>query len=342
LFLCYNRAVKISDIGEFGLIELITDIVNKSRKPCSDSWRNLITVIGDDAAVYDPGDKMQLVTTDSLVQDIHFSLQITDWEALGWKAMAVNLSDIAAMGGIPNYALFSLSLPGDIEVSCIEKLYCGFIQAADIFDVAIAGGNINSAREVVITVTLLGSLEARDSLTRGAAKPGDKVAITGYTGLSNAGLRMLTQHLSIDAEAKALFREAHLKPKPRVVEGQKLLGCGVKAAIDISDGLISDLTHVCKASRVGAVINMEDVPIHPCLQRYFQDDCNNMVLAGGEDYELLFTAGKPVIERLTQSTGVPFMVIGEIVEGTTGSVKVVDNNSSEIMVKQAGWDHFKQ
>jgi thiamine-monophosphate kinase len=334
--------VKISEIGEFGLIDLISDIVNKSRKPCSDSWRNLITGIGDDAAVYDPGGKVQLVTTDSLVQDIHFNLQITDWEALGWKAMAVNLSDIAAMGGIPNYALFSLSLPGDIEVRCIEKLYCGFIQAADIFDVAIAGGNINSAREVVITVTLFGSLEARDFLTRGAAKPGDKVAITGYTGLANAGLRMLTQHLSIDAETEVLFREAHLKPKPRVIEGQKLLRSGVKAAIDISDGLIADLTHVCKVSGVGALINMDKVPIHPCLQRYFKDDCNNMVLAGGEDYELLFTASENIIEGLTQSAGMLVKVIGEIVEGTNGSVKVVDNNGSEIMVKQAGWDHFKQ
>jgi thiamine-monophosphate kinase len=333
--------VKISEIGEFGLISLLADKVKKSRKLNSDSWRNLITGIGDDAAVYDPGGKLQVITTDSMVQDIHFNLQITDWESLGWKALAVNLSDIAAMGGIPNYALVSLSLPGEIEVNCIEKLYEGMALVADHFNVAIVGGNLSSASMVTIMVVVLGSLEAKESLMRTSAKPGDKVAITGYTGLSAAGLKMLTQNLTFDIEAEVLFKEAHLKPKPRVLEGQTLLRNGVKVAIDISDGLIADLTHVCKASRVGAVIYMDKVPIHPSLQRYFKEDCNNMAMTDGEDYELLFTAREQIVERFKQSTGIPVTVIGEIVEGTTGNVKVVDSGGNTIMVKQAGWDHFK-
>src|SRR4030043_1571223 len=187
--------MKVSELGEFGLIELLTDIVDKTKNPQDISWQRLLIGIGDDAAAWQGDSSVQLATTDSLIQDTHFDLNITTWEELGWKAIAVNLSDIAAMGGIPGYALISLALPGELETDCISSLYQGMAQIANKFGVAIGGGNIASASKTMITVTALGSLESKSALTRSAAVPGDQVAITGYLGLSAAGLRMLKQHL---------------------------------------------------------------------------------------------------------------------------------------------------
>jgi len=208
--------MKVSELGEFGLIELLADIVDRTKNPQDSSWQRLLIGIGDDAAAWQGDSSIQLATTDSLIQDTHFDLNITTWEELGWKAIAVNLSDIAAMGGIPKYALISLALPGELETDCISSLYQGMAQIANQFGVAIIGGNIASASRTMITVTVLGSLESKSALTRSAAVPGDQVAVTGYTGLSAAGLKMLKQKLSFDAETSRLLRRAHLQPTPRI------------------------------------------------------------------------------------------------------------------------------
>src|SRR4030042_198203 len=316
--------MRVSELGEFGLIELLADTVDKTRNPRDISWQRLLIGIGDDAAVWQEDGSIQLATTDSLIQDTHFDLNITTWEELGWKAIAVNLSDIAAMGGIPGYALISLALPGELETECISSLYQGMAQIANRFGIAIVGGNIASASKTMIAVTVLGSLESKSALTRSAAVPGDQVAITGYPGLSAAGLKMLKQKLSFDSETSQLLRQAHLQPTPRINEGQALLSHKVRAAIDISDGLIADLTHICKASKVGARINKDSVPIHPVLQSNFKSDCQQLALSGGEDYELLFTASSQVINQVKQAISCPITVIGEIIEGTPGTVRLSD------------------
>jgi len=334
-------AMKVSELGEFGLIELLTDIVNKTRNPQDASWQELLIGIGDDAAAWKSENAIQLATTDSLIQDTHFDLNIITWEELGWKAIAVNLSDIAAMGAIPKYALISLALPGELETGCIESLYKGMAQIANQFGVAIVGGNVASASKTMISVTILGNLESTSGLTRSAAAPGDRIAITGYLGLSAAGLRMLKQHLKFDVATTQLLRQAHLTPMPRIDEGQILLHRGVKAAIDISDGLFADLTHICQSSQVSARIRQNELPIHPALKKNFKSDCLQLALSGGEDYELLFTAGSQIINRLKKVMPCPITVIGEITQGRPGQVSLIDADGIIIPWEKAGWEHFK-
>jgi thiamine-monophosphate kinase len=333
--------MKVSELGEFGLIELLTDIVDRTKNSQDPSWQRLLIGIGDDAAAWQGDSSIQLATTDSLIQDTHFDLNITTWEELGWKSIAVNLSDIAAMGGIPKYALISLALPGELEVDCISSLYQGMAQVSTQFGVAIIGGNIASASRTMINVTVLGSLESKPALTRSAAIPSDQIAITGYTGLSAAGLKMLKQKLSFDAETSRLLRQAHLQPTPRINEGQILLRHGVRAAIDISDGLLADLTHICEASKVSARIKKDAVPIHPILESNFKSDCQQLALSGGEDYELLFAANTDIIKQIKQTISCPVTVIGEITEGTPGQVRLIDAAGKIIPWQQGGWEHFK-
>jgi thiamine-monophosphate kinase len=338
---CYNPAVKVSELGEFGLIRLLADVIDKTKIPEAASWQKLLIGIGDDTAAWRCDAPIQLATTDSLIQDVHFDLNTSIWEELGWKSIAVNLSDIAAMGGVPQYALVSLALPGDVETDNVSKLYHGMVDISNQFGVAIVGGNISSASKVMITITVLGVLKNKSVLTRSAAKVGDQIAITGYTGLSAAGLWILRQNLSFDSETGGILREAHLKPVPRVKEGQILLRHGVRAAIDISDGLIADLTHICEASKVSARVRQDLVPVHHSLQTYFKSDCQQLVLSGGEDYELLFTAASKVIEKVRKLLPCPVTVIGEITERVPEQVTVIDAAGKGVSWQQVGWEHFR-
>ncbi len=236
-----------------------------------------------------------LATTDAMVEGVHFATG-TPWWELGWKALAVNLSDIAAMGGVPGHALVNLSLPGDTEVEDVAQLYRGMAELANQQKVAIVGGNITSAPVVMIAVTVIGRGLKEGLLRRSAAVPGDRIAVTSYLGSAAAGLRMLTGGLKFPPEAAALLKKAHLQPQPRIAEGQVLVKQGVRAAIDISDGLVADLGHVCAASKVGATVRVNAVPVHPLMKEAFGKDALGLALTGGEDYELLFTAGERIIE----------------------------------------------
>jgi len=328
--------MKVSELGEFGLIDLLAKMVPRSQS------QQLILGIGDDAAAWHGETAPQLVTTDSLFQDIHFTLETTPWKELGWKALAVNLSDIAAMGGIPRYALISLALPGHTEVDDVTALYEGMIEIAQQFEVAIVGGDTCRAPLVSITITVLGSAGHQDKpmLTRSAARPGDQVAVTGYLGAAAAGLEMLTGQLQLDPESANLLKDAFLRPRPRVVEGQMLVGWGVKAAIDISDGLVADLKHVCDASRVGARIEVDHVPVHPTVRAGFGGRALELALSGGEDYELLFTAGADVIAKVKETASYPVTVIGEMVAGETGKITLVDASGNPFKLDETGWEHF--
>jgi thiamine-monophosphate kinase len=333
--------MNVSELGEFGLIELLADIVDKTKNTKDASWQHLLIGIGDDAAAWNTDGAVQLATTDSLVQDTHFDPDIITWEELGWKAIAVNLSDIAAMGGTPKYALVSLALPGELETDNVSSLYQGMAQIAKQFGVAIVGGNIASADKTIINVTVLGSLESAPALTRSAAVPGDQIAVTGYLGLSAAGLRMLKQHLKFDLETTQLLRQAHLTPMPRIDEGQILLHRGVKATIDISDGLIADLSHICQASKVSARIKQNELLIHPALKKNFKSDYLQLALSGGEDYELLFTASNMIMTRLKKAMPCLVTVIGEITQEKPGQVTLTDADGNIIPWQKAGWEHFK-
>jgi thiamine-monophosphate kinase len=193
---------------------------------------------------------------------------------------------------------------------------------------------------VVINVTVFGNTEGQNLLTRSAAKVGDQVAITGCLGSAAAGLEMLTKRLQFDAEATASLKKAFVQPYPRVAESQALVKCGVKAAIDISDGLISDLNHICQSSQVGARIEVERVPIASAVKANFGTRALELALSGGEDYELLFTARPKVIEQVKSAVSCPVTVIGEIVADKASKITLVDKKGNPVSLPKMGWDHF--
>jgi len=335
--------MKVSEIGEFGLIDLLAKMAYAAQDRGAEAWRELILGIGDDAAAWHGHSSVQLLTCDSLIQDVHFTLEITSWEELGWRALAANLSDIAAMGGLPRYAVVSLALPGDSQVEDVAALYQGMIELARKFGVALVGGDTSSAPLLIINITILGG--TRDGgermLTRSAARAGEMVAVTGYLGASAAGLEVLSQHLKLEPEATASLKKAFLKPFPRVAEGQIMVEHGVRAAIDISDGLISDLNHICRASRVGARIEVEKVPVEPAVRANFGERALKLALAGGEDYELLFTASAEVVDRVRESTTTcPVTVIGELTADKIGEISLVDDRGNPVSPPRGGWEHF--
>jgi len=331
----------LSELGEFGLIEFIQKSVTKSRNAHFASWKHLLVDTGDDAAAWQSNSHIQMATTDTMVQDTHFDLRFITWEELGYKAMAVNLSDIAAMGGMPEYALISLALPGELDVEAIHKLINSMIHLAGEFGVAIVGGNLAAAPNIVITITIIGCSKGKTLLRRSTASPGNQIAVTGHLGLSAAGLEMLKGKASLNPETSDFLRRAHVQPIPRIKEGQILVECGVNTAIDISDGLIADLNHICESSKVNARIELERIPIHPSIKANFSN-YKQLALHGGEDYELLFIADKTIITRVKQALNCPVTVIGDITEEESPQrVIIIDSKGKAISCKKGGWEHFK-
>ena len=334
--------MKVSALGEFGLIGLLAEMISGAQDKGAASYRKLVIGIGDDAAAWKCDAGTQLVTTDSLFQDVHFRLETTPWYELGWKSLAVNLSDIAAMGGAPEYAVISLAVPPDTEVEDVRALYQGMIDLAQRFGVAIIGGDTCRAPLVSITVTVLGSAKDKDGkvLTRSAARPGDKIAVTGALGGASAGMEMLDKKLKFDAESEGQLRKAFLQPEPRVAEGQCMVRLGVKTAIDISDGLMSDLKHVCDSSKVGARVEADRIPVASAVRSNFAERALELALAGGEDYELLFTASGEILDKVKAELACPVTVIGEIVAGEPGSIVMVDARGEPVRMGKGGWEHF--
>jgi len=323
--------VKVSELGEFGLIDLLAKMVGGGDE-------RLLIGIGDDAAAWQGDDSIQLASVDSFIEGVHFTPQTTPWPDVGGKALAVNLSDIAAMGGIPRYALVSLSLPDDSQVEDIAALYNGMLKLAKQYGVSIIGGDISRAPLVAVTITILGGSPTKQILTRSSARPGDIVAVTGHLGAAAAGMEILKNKRNLDPEADTHLKNAFLHPTPRVAEGLLLVEQGVKTAIDISDGLVADLSQICKASQVGARIEVERVPIEPAVKTAFGEKALELALSGGEDYELLFTASAEIVDKVKKSASVPVTAIGEITAGK--GVTLVDKQGNPFELKKAGWEHF--
>lgn len=334
--------MKLFETGEFGLINLLRQAIKRSRDPARPSWQRLLLGAGDDCAAWRGDTSVQLATTDTMVQGVHFLKGTFKWPDLGYKSMASNLSDIAAMGGSPLYALVSLSLPPDMAVEDVLSLFHGMLEEGAKYGVALIGGNITSAPVLVITLTLFGNLPGESMLLRSTASPGDQVAVTGYLGASAAGVAILRRKLRVDRTTKAFLRQAHFRPEPRIAEGQALVRLGVKTAIDISDGLVSDLTRICEASNVGARIYAERVPVHPLLRKAIGKDSLDYALAGGEDFELLFTAPTEIVQQVRSTLTLPVSVIGDIILNHPGSVAVSGGRGKERGPKGTGWDHLKK
>ncbi len=331
--------MKVSRLGEFGLIDLLAKMIAAARVDRLAPERPLIG-IGDDAAAWRTNDSIELATVDTMVQDVHFSPDTTPWRELGWKSLAINLSDIAAMGGTPEYALVALTLPEDTKVADVTALYEGIIELARQSRTAIVGGNISRAPLVSVTITVIGRSLDKDMLRRSAARPGDTIAVTGHPGSAAAGLEMLANKLKFKTDIAEYLKNAFLHPVPRLAEGQLLVKNGVKAAIDISDGLLSDLRHICEASKVSARIDAESLPIHPFVNESFGEKAQGLALSGGEDYELLFTGRAAVIDRVKAEIKCPVTTIGEIMAGEPGKIELRDARGKVVKITKTGWQHF--
>ncbi len=331
--------MKVSELGEFGLIDLLAERISNSgiNRVSPDQ---LVIGLGDDAAAWRNKASIELATVDTMVQDIHFSLDTISWQELGWKSLAINLSDIAAMGSAPYFALVALGLPEATSIEDVSRLYEGMIDLARQTGTAIVGGNISQSPVVSITVTVLGGSTDGQILRRDEARPGDTIAVTGYSGSATAGLEMLRKKLKLEPTAEHYLRAAFLHPTPRLDEGQVLVRAGVKAAIDTSDGLLADLRHICEASRVSARVDVQHIPIHPAVTENFGEKARDMALSGGEDYELLFTTETDIVEKVKAEIVCPVTAIGRITEGKPGKISLFDADGSPIKIKDYGWSHF--
>ena len=334
--------MQVKDLGEFGLIERLNRMVTVERRgPDNGASLNfkLLVDTGDDTAAWTAAQATELFTTDTVVEGIHFTRDTTPWPDLGWKSLASNISDIAAMGGLPLYALITLGLPPETEVSDIEGLYQGMLDIGEQYGVAIIGGDMVRSPVVFVTVALTGVRQGAPML-RSTAQPGDQVAVTGFVGSSGGGLKLMLEGLPALPEAAACLKEAHRRPRPAVAAGQQLSRAGVATAMDVSDGLADDLSKLCLASSLAARIYAEQVPVHPDLRLAFPEEYLDLALNGGEDYLLLFTASPAIMDKVMPALPEGAAILGEIITGPAGQVTVVDSNGNETAVGRAGWDHF--
>ncbi len=334
--------MQVKDLGEFGLIERLNAMVIGQRQGPDngvDYGFRLLVDTGDDTAAWSAFRATELCTTDTVVEGVHFTRQTTPWADLGWKSMASNISDIAAMGGRPLYALVTLGLPPETAVADIDSLYQGMLEISQHYGVAIVGGDVVRSPVVFVTVALTGA-RAGQPLLRTMARPGDRVGVTGYLGASGGGLQLLLEGLTLPKPADAYLRQAHRRPRPAVDAGQLLSRAGVAAAMDISDGLADDLAKLCRASGVAARVYTDQAPMHPHLKAAFPADCLNLALNGGEDYILLFTAPAPMMDSLIPALPQGAAVIGEITAGPPGQVVLIYPDGAERVHAPAGWDHF--
>lgn len=315
----------LKTIGEFGLIRQLTH-----QWPTSSPW--VVKGVGDDAAILKARQGQQLlISTDVFIEGIHFDLAYQTPKDVGWRAGVANLSDIAAMGGTPLYLLVSMAVPVRVPPQHIREFYRGLKAACRPFTVELIGGDTSSSpSQMFLSLTIVGSVRANRALTRNRAEVGDRIYVTGTIGDANAGLRILHTHLtnlrgfSPSAVEKFLIRR-HVRPTPRVHVGQLLVARNLAhAAIDLSDGLSSDVGHVCDESHVGAEIRGNALPLSSQLRAFAQRqnaDPMEIALQGGEDYELLFTAPAKRhqnVLQVSEQTRVPIACIGEIKPKTFG------------------------
>lgn len=341
------RSMLVEDIGEFELIDMLAQVIaEENSRRIEEVGRHgfrMLRSIGDDAAVWDGPPGVRVITTDTMVEGIHFNLDWTGWRDLGWKALATNISDIAAMGCAPTYSMVTLGLRGDLPVDGLLEMYRGLMDVSREHGGAVVGGDIVRSPVFFVTVALEGASVVDDVfLTRDSASPGDQIGVTGHLGCSGGGLRaMLWQGAFANDEVVGHLRDAHNRPVPRVQAGLALARGGVVTAMDVSDGLVADLGKLCRASGVGAKVFADRVPADAFLREAYPSDWLALALGGGEDYELLFTAPPHVMKAVTTALDVPVAVVGEIVAGEP-SVEVVDENGQAVPLEHSGWDHFKE
>ncbi len=282
-----------------------------------------------------------MVTIDSVVEGVHFKLDWSTPEILGARALSVNLSDIAAMGGVPTACVVNLAIRRGLGGRFFDRLYAGLGEAATSAGVDIVGGNVTSAAALAITIAMMGETRGRP-LRRDAARSGDEVFVTGTVGDAALGWRILAGKLVARGSARKFLIDRFLQPHPRLTAAQRLARMRpVPAAIDISDGLWQDLGHVLERSGVGAEIEAAAIPVSPGYRAIMGDDLE-LALGGGEDYELLFCLrGGDSETALTRRLGVPVRRIGKIVPGHGARLIGAITKSKVAAPRIGGWDQLK-
>jgi thiamine-monophosphate kinase len=319
--------------GEFELIAGITAKLRQSRRT--------ILGPGDDCAILARPRTAQLFTIDSLAEGVHFNLGWGTPEALGARALTVNLSDIAAMGGVPRSCVVNLAIRPGLSARFFDRLYVGLGGAADAAGVDLVGGNITAGDTLAITIALLGETGAR-ALRRDTARPADEIFVTGTVGDAALGWRILAGELNACGAPKRFLIDRYLRPSARLAAGQRLARIDpAAAAIDLSDGLWQDLGHVLERSGVGAELEADAIPLSPAYRAVAGADLA-LALSGGEDYELLFCLRPGHSDAaLTRRLGLPVRRIGKIIRGRGTKLAGVDVTSATAATRTGGWDQLR-
>ena len=343
-----SKEREISEVGEFGLIDLLT----KDFPLRNESSRK---GVGDDAAVLSYGDKEVLVTTDLLLEGIHFDLRYVPLKHLGYKAAIVNFSDIYAMMGTPKQIVVSLGVSSRFTVDHIEELYSGIRLACDLYGVDLVGGDTSaSVTGLVISVTCIGEGKKDEIVYRDGAKPTDLICVSGDLGAAYMGLQLLERENRVAAERKTqepfqpdfagkeYILERQLKPEARkdIVQMLKDKGILPTSMMDVSDGLSSELLHICKASGVGCRVYEDRIPIDyqtVCMAEEFNMNMVTAAMNGGEDYELLFTVPLTDNEKVEKLEGVK--VIGYVTDKDLGAA-MITRDGQEMPIRAQGWNAF--
>jgi thiamine-monophosphate kinase len=336
---------ELAALGEFGLIDRLSKGVQLFHE-------QTLKGIGDDAAVLDLGGQLTVVTTDMLLEGVHFDLSYAPLPHLGYKAVAVNISDIAAMNAVPKHITVSIAASNRFSVEAIEAIYSGIKTACEEYKVDLVGGDTTSSRSgLVISVTAIGQAGKEKLAYRSGARPGDIICVSGDLGAAYVGLQILEREKQVymanpdmqpQLEGKDYLIQRQLKPQARmdIVYELRELGVQPTAMMDISDGLASEILHICKSSSVGATVYEDKLPIDGVTFTTaveIQLDPTTCALNGGEDYELLFTIGQNDYEKLKNHPDVFF--IGYINEANKG-INLITKNENRVPIRAQGWVHF--
>lgn len=340
-----RKRTDVNELGEFGLIDHLTQNFKN---------KNLSTVkaVGDDAAVIDNGNLMTVVSTDMLVEGIHFDLMYTPLKHLGYKSIVVNLSDIYAMNAYPKQVTVSLALSNRFSVESLEELYEGIAKACKFYNVDLVGGDTTSSpKGLLISVTAIGQQERNKLVYRKGAKEGDLLCVTGNLGAAYLGLQLLEREkqvylsnpgVKVDLEDQNYLVGRQLKPEARhdMISAFEKANLLPTSMIDVSDGLASEVFHLCKQNDLGALVEESGVPIHPDAEVKaidFSMDPITVALSGGEDYELLFTIDPKDVEKVKFLPDI--YIMGEMVDKSEG-IKLHTKGGNIHAIKAQGWKHF--
>lgn len=343
-----DKRTELEKIGEFGLIHELTKNFKNARK-------STIYGVGDDAAVIEKDkDNAMLVSTDTLVEGIHFNLMYTPLKHLGYKAVVVNLSDIYAMNGIAEQITVSIAVSNRFPKEALDELYEGIHKACEFYEVDLVGGDTTSSTSgLILSITAIGTARKEDVVYRNGGKPNELIVVTGDLGAAYMGLQILEREKEVfkanpeiqpDLDGHDYILERQLKPEARkdIIEFLKKLDVRPTSMIDISDGLASELFHLCTQSKVGAHIFDEKLPIDPSVSTTaidFNISPTTVALNGGEDYELLFSIEQKDFDKIK---GNPHMtVIGHFTDEDSG-LYLIDKQGSAIQLSAQGWKHFSK